>query len=135
ETVLAAAIALFSTAPLVFVQAPLQIGEHAFELFFELVARAALLEIEVDLFFARAVEDDAALLGGQLGPLRVHINLLVIANRLEDLLKEGRVSLFPWIDCALAQRQLLIGDDQIGIEKQLGTDAVAGRARAVRVVE
>src|SRR5581483_5854010 len=53
EAVLAAAIALFSTAPLVFVQPPLEVRQHALELLLELVARAALLEEEVDLVGAR----------------------------------------------------------------------------------
>ena len=46
------------------------------------------------------------------------------------LLRRSHGSMAPSL-----QRQLLVGDDQVGVEEHLGADAVAGRAGAGRVVE
>src|SRR6185312_1706925 len=135
EAVLAAAVPLFAPPPLVLVQPPLEVGEDTFELFFELVPRAALLEEEVDLFVPRALHDDLPVLGRQLRPRLQHVDLVVRRDGVEDLLEEGRVALLPWIDRALAQRHLFVGHDEVGIEEELGADAVAVGARALRVVE
>ena len=69
---------------------------------------------------ADAVQDAAR--GASRGSLfqgGVLVDLEVAADRLEDLLEEGRVAPLPRLDRALAQRQLLVGDDEVGVEEHL----------------
>ncbi len=50
-------------------------------------------------------------------------------------MEEGAVAALPRLDGALLQGQLVVGHDEIAVEEHLRADAVAGRARARRVVE
>ena len=57
------------------------------------------------------------------------------ADGVEDLMEEDVVPPLPGLDGALFDRQLLVGDDEVGVEEHLGADAVARRTGAGRVVE
>jgi hypothetical protein len=126
---------LLAPPPLVLVEPPLQVREHALEFLLVGVLAAVLLEREVHLLAGRAVQHQAARGLGQLVPGHVQIDLEVGRHRLEELLEEGAVAPLPGLDRALLQRQILVGDDELGIEEHLGADAVAGRTGARGVVE
>src|SRR5262249_13530076 len=98
--------ALFAPAALVFGEPSLQVGDDALDLLLVAVAPPALLEEELDLLALGAEEDLLPDLLGQLAPGRVHVDLVVGGERLEDALEEARVPLLPRLDGALAQRQL-----------------------------
>ena len=114
---------------------PLQVGDHTLER--RLVpARVAVLVLvaEPDLLVPRAVQQDVALLLGQLRPRLVHVDAEVLADRLEQLRVE-ELRLAPCRDRAVAQRQRRVGHHQVAIDHELKADAGADRAGPVRVVE
>src|SRR5450432_3074311 len=133
--VLLARTPLLAPPPLVLVEPPLQVREHALEFFLEGLLAAVLLEAELDLLPRDAVEDEVAVLLRQLAPRHVLVDLEVGGDRVEDLVEEGAVAPLPRLDRSLLQRQLVVGDDEIAVEEHLGADAVARGARARRVVE
>ena len=74
---------------------------------------------------------------GQLVPRRVHRHLEVLGQRLQRLLVVGRggAGLRPRIDGAFGEGEVGVGHDEVGLELQLGAEAVAGRAGAGGRVE
>ena len=126
---------LLAPPPLVILEAPLQIGQHAFELALEAVLAPVLLERQVDFRPGQALQQQLALLFRQLVPRRVLVDLELRADRVQDLVEEDVVAPLPRLDGPLFDRQLFVGDDEVGVEEHLGADAVAVGAGAGRVVE
>ncbi len=75
--------------------------------------------------------------GRQLAPRRVHADLEVLGERLEQPLEvlAGRRPGRPRRDRALAQRLLVVGHDQLGVDLEAGAEAGALGAGAERRVE
>ena len=97
-------------------QAPLQVGDDALERLLGLVGAQPVVVDELDGVLAGAVEDRVLHLLGQVLPFGVERELVVLAERLERLHVIGRRRLRPWRDRALAQRRVLVGDDEVGID-------------------
>ena len=133
--ILVGGAALLAPPALILVVAPLQVGQHAFEVLLEGVLLAVLLEGQVQLFALGSFEDQLAHLGRQLVPGLVQIDAVVGGQRVEQLLEEGAVAAFPGLDGAFPQRQVGIADHEVGVEVHLSPDAVAGRASAGRAIE
>ena len=109
-----------------FAEAALQIGDDAFERPLGLVGAHAVVVGEADLGVAGAVEDRVLGLLRQVLPLGVERELVVLAERGQRLHVIGRRRFRPRRDRALAQRALLVGNDELG-------DRCAARRRARRI--
>jgi hypothetical protein len=133
--VLVGGAALLAPAPLVLVEAALQVGQHPLELFLERVLAPVLVEDELHLLGPRALQDQLAVFVRQLLPGGGQVDLEVGGHRLQHLLEEAGVAPFPGLDHPVAQRQIPVGDDEVGVEEHARPDAVAGRAGPGRVVE
>jgi hypothetical protein len=133
--ILVGVTALLAPAALVFVEAALQVGQHAFELLLERMLAAVLVEGEADFLALRTFQDELALLGRQFVPRLVEIDIEGGRDGVENLLEEGAVAPLPRVDGTLAQAQIGIDDDALGIEVHGRADAVAGGACARGVVE
>ena len=116
-------------------EAPLEIGDHAFERPLGVIGAHAVVVGEADVGLARAVEDRLLRLLRQILPFGVEGELVVLAEREQRLHVIGRARLRPRRDRALAQRALLVGDDQVGVDVLLDAEPAAFRAGAERVVE
>ena len=115
--------------------APLQIGDHALERLLRLVGAHAVVVGELDVVLAGAVEDRVLRLLRQVLPLGVEREAVVLAERGQRLHVIGRRRFRPRRDRALAQRRVLVGDDEVGIDVLLDAEAAAFRAGAERIVE
>ena len=116
-------------------EAPLEIGDHAFEDALGVVGAHAVVVGEADLGVAGAVEDGVLRLLRQVLPLGVERELVMLAERGERLHVIGRRRFRPRRDRALAQRALLVGNDQVGVDVLLDAEPAAFRAGAERIVE
>ena len=81
------------------------------------------------------VDDEPLLVGGQLGPGDVEAHFAFSRGPFQLGQLSAVVRLAPRLDGALADRLRRIGDDEIHVELDDVAEAVAGRARAERVVE
>ena len=115
--------------------ASLQIGDDALERLAHLIGAHAVVIGEADLLAFRAVEDRVARLCRQLGPGLVEPELVVLPKRLQRLHVIRRGRLRPGRDGAALQRQLGVGHDQFGIDRQMAAQAAAGGTGAERIVE
>ena len=117
--------------------APLDIADDAFEGLPGLVGAQAVVIDESDLVIAGAEQDGVARLLRQVLPRRGHRELVMLGQRFERLgvIGRGIAGLGPGQDGALAQRQRLIGHDEIGLESELGAETVAFGAGAEGIVE
>jgi hypothetical protein len=117
--------------------AAIEVADHAFERLLDVVALAAVDEGQGDGLAVGAVEDDVALLVAELVPGGVELEIIGAGEAAEDLhvIRAGRVGLGPGDDGALLDREILVGDDELGIEEELLAEAVAGRAGALGGVE
>ncbi len=115
--------------------AALEVGQHAFEGLVDLVLAGVVVVAELDLLGARSVQDHQPRGVRQLVPGHVHREAVVPRQGLQGLGVERRGALGPRADGALVQALVLVGDDEVGVERQLVAEAVAHRAGAERVVE
>ncbi len=92
---------------------------------------------EGDLVLARAVQHHFAEILWQRLPRLAHGLAIGARQRLQRLLVIGRGGrgARPRGDGAAREAQILVGHDQVRLEEQLGAEPVAGRARAIRIVE
>ena len=118
-----------------FLEAPLEIGDDAFEGALGLVGAHAVVVGKADLGVAGAVEDRLLRLLRQVLPLGVERELVMLAERGQRLHVIGRARFRPRRNCALAQRALLVGDDEVGVDVLLDAKPAAFRAGAERIVE
>jgi hypothetical protein len=98
-------------------------------------ALAAALVRELDFARSRAPQDRLARFGGEVAERRVEIEAEGAAERGEHGEMVGRGLASPRRDRALAERQPLVGDDQIGVEAGVDPETTALGTRAVRTVE
>ena len=82
-----------------------------------------------------AVQDDLLLLGRELLPRGVHVDLVGLGDRLEHPREVLRVGAAPRGDRAVGDRHLDVGDQQLGVDLERRAEPVARDARAVRRVE
>ena len=116
-------------------EAALEIGDDAFERPLGVVGAHAVVVGEADLGVAGAVQDGVLGLLRQVLPFGVERELVMLAERGERLHVIGRRRFRPWRDRAFAQRALLVGNDQVGIDMLLDAEPAAFRAGAERIVE
>ncbi len=84
-----------------------------------------------------ALEQHRLRLGRQVAPRGVEVEPALLAERAHDAdeIVGGTAALRPRQDRALAQRLVLVGDDEVGVDTQLGAETGAGRAGTERAVE
>ena len=116
-------------------EAALEIGDDAFERPLGLIGAHAVVVGEPDFSLARAVEDRLLGLLRQVLPFGVEREFVVLAERVECLHVIRRRRFGPRRDRALAQRALLVGNDEVGVDVLLDTEPAAFRAGAERIVE
>ena len=117
-------------------EAPLQVLDDAGEV--RVVAPDAALVVAVahgDARAAGAVEEEVALLLGQLVPRLVGVHAERGRDGLEHLLEPAERQLPVRQQRALVDADGAVRDDEVGVDLLGGTQAVAGRAGAVRAVE
>ena len=114
-----------------------EIADHALKRLLDLVAAAAIDEAQGDGLAAGAVEDDVSGFLGQVLPRHVELESVGARERAQHLhvIGAGRVGLGPGDDRALADRERVVGDDEVLVEHQFLAEAVARRASALRRVE
>ena len=115
--------------------APLEIGHDAFEGALGIVGAHAVVVGKTDLGVAGAVQDGVLRFLRQILPLGVEREFVVLAQRGQRLHVIGRARFRPRRDGALAQRAVLVGDDEIGVDMLLDAEPTAFRAGAERIVE
>ena len=116
-------------------EAALEIGDDAFERPLGLVGADAVVVGQADIGVAGAVKDGVLRLLRQVLPFAVERETVMLAQRGERLHVIGRRRFRPRRDGALAQRALLVGNDQVGIDVLLDAEPAAFRAGAERIVE
>ncbi len=114
---------------------PLEVGQDSLERM-PLAGDAALAfgVAEFDGLVAAAVQQHLLNLGRQLAPRRLDVEIVVPRQRLDEL-EIVRVSPVPATDRAAGERQIRMHHHALRIEELLDAQAVAGRARAGRIVE
>ena len=117
--------------------APLDVGDHPLERLHRFVGAQAVLVGERDLLAIGAEQDRVLDLTRQLLPRRRHVDLVVLRERAQRLLVVGRriARARPRPDRAIAKRDRPVRHHEIGLEFQLGAEAVAGRAGTCWCVE
>ncbi len=98
-------------------------------------APVAIAELDQDPFLAGPVQEDLLLLGGELGPRHVDLHAVLFGHRLDQAAEVLAASATPRRDRALFERQIGVGNDEIGIDLVSGAEPVALLARSVRRVE
>ncbi len=88
--------------------------------------------LDVELVALRAVEEEVLLLGRQVAPGRVGVDLVPVADRLDDGVVEPSVADRPGNEGAVADRHARVRNDQVGIDLELRAEPGAARARSVR---
>ena len=91
--------------------------------------------LDVDLVVARAEEEEALLVLRQLVPGPVEVDLVAVADRLDDGLVVARAPNGPGDERAFADRDGRIGHEQVRVDALLRAEAHAARAGPVRRVE
>ena len=115
--------------------AAFQVRKHPFEGLVDLVFAGVVVIDEADLVAAGAVQDHLSGLVGQLPERGVHREVVVPGQGLQGLGVERRGALGPGRDRPLVQGLVLVGDNPVGVERQLHAQAVADRAGAIGIVE
>src|SRR5580698_7274165 len=113
----------------------LEIGDDAFEGALGVIGADAVVIGEAHLGVAGAVEDRLLRFLRQILPFGVERKLVVLAERGQRLRVIGRARFRPRRDRALAQRALLVGNDEVGVDMLLDAKPAAFRAGAERIVE
>src|SRR5580698_10807845 len=116
-------------------EAPLEIGNHAFEDALGVVSAHAVVVGEADLGIAGAVQDGVLGLLRQVLPLGIERELVMLAERGQRLHVIWRRRFRPRRDRALAQGRFLVGNDELFVDMLLDAEAAAGRAGAIGVIE
>ena len=116
-------------------KAPLHVRHDALERPLGRVLLEAVVIGHADRLAARAVKDRAAHPLRQVAPWRARALLEMPRDALERLRVIGRRRMRPGADRTVVQAAAVVVHDEIGIEIELGTEPVAGRAGAERVVE
>ena len=88
--------------------------------------------LDVELVALGAVQEEVLLLGRQVAPGRVGVDLVAVADRLHDRVVEAAVPDRPGHERAVADRDARVGDDQVGVDLELRAEAGAARAGSVR---
>ena len=116
--------------------APLEVAQDALERH-RVLALAAhpVLVLDEDPVAVRAVEEPALLLLGQLAPRQVGVDLVAVGDRLDHALVEARAADRPRHERALGDRDGRVGHEHVRVDLELGAEAGAARAGAVRRVE
>ena len=115
--------------------AAVDVGDDALERLLGVVGADAVLVGELDLVLAGAMEDRVLRLLGQILPFGGQRELVVLAERSQRLNVIGRRGLGPGRDRALADGELLVGDDEVFVDMLLDAEAAAGGAGAIGIVE
>ncbi len=118
-----------------FAIAPFQVRDHPLEGLGDLVAAHAVIIDEVDLFLARAMEDDVMDFRGELVPGLFQVEAVMGRERLQGLGLIGRGGARPGRNGAVHQVEVAVGHDKVDIHLGLGAEAIAGRAGAEGIVE
>ena len=121
-------------------EAALEVGDHPLEAHppGPLGDRSLGADLDRDLLVADPVEDLLALALRDLRPRGVEVDLAGLAHRLDDPVGPALAAGHrrrPRGDRAVADRELGIGDHELGIDVEAGAEAVARRAHAERRVE
>ena len=95
----------------------------------------AVLVADLHLAHAGAVEERLLLLLGELRPGLVDVGAELLGHRLDEPLEVLAAGARPRRDGALGERQVGVGDDELGVDLEAGAEAVAGLAGAVGRVE
>ncbi len=75
------------------------------------------------------------MLARELAPRRLEVDLVPVGDRLDDRVVETAVPDRPRHERALADREARVGDDQVGVDLELGAEPGAAGTGAVRRVE
>ena len=118
-----------AVAPLEVLDDPLE-GEHVRALATHPVAVA-----DVDPLAVGAVQEEVLLLGRQVLPRPVEVDLPLVGDPLDDGLVEARAARRPRDERALADRERRIGDEEVGVDLLLRAEAGAAGTGPVRRVE
>ena len=84
---------------------------------------------------AGAVEHDLLVVLAQLLPRRVDREAVLVGERLEHAVEVVAAETRPRRDRAVVQREVVVGDDELGVDLEARAETVAALARAVRRVE
>ncbi len=116
--------------------APLEVSEDAVEAG-RVVAHAALVVAVAHghSSAAGAVEEEVAMLLGQVVPGRLEVDLEGLGDRRDDLLEPAERELPVRQQRPLGDRDRTVRDDQAGVDLARGPEPVARRTRPVRAVE
>ena len=116
--------------------AALEVGHHAFEGGGVGPDPAvAVLVPHLHLAHAGAVEERLLLLLGELRPGLVDVGAELLGHRLDHPLEVLAAGARPGREGALGEREVLVRDDELGVDLEAGAEAVAGLAGAVGRVE
>ena len=85
-----------------------------------------------DLLAARPVQELVLLLRREVAPRHVERDLVPVRDRLDHRVVEALAADRPRYERALLDRERRVRDEQVGIDLELGAEAGAARARAVR---
>ena len=109
--------------------------DHALVLGRVLAAASVAVLVFDGQLAADAVQHDLLLLGGELAPRRVEVDVVHVGDRLEHAREVLGVGAAPRGDRPVVERRIGVGDDELGVDLERGAEAVALLARAVRRVE
>jgi len=98
-------------------------------------AAVPVLVLDVDPLVAGTVEEQLGRLVRQLPPGSVDRDVVVLGHGLDEALEVLAVTPGPGRDGPLLQAEVGVGHDQVGVDLELGAEAVTARTRAVRRVE
>ena len=114
----------------------LQVGDGAFVAGVVAAGAAvAVLVPDVHPLVAGAGEQQLAVLVRQLPPRGIDRDVVVLGHGFDEALEVLAVAARPRGDGAVGQAEVGVGHDQLGVDLELGAEAVTGRAGAVRGVE
>ncbi len=118
-------------------QTPVEIADYPFKGFAHGIMFAPILKGQLDRHSARPMQNDQLLIGLQLIPRRVEIEIISLTEAGEDLhiIRRWRVGFGPWSNRALLKRQPLVRDNQLRVEQLLLADPITRRAGPLRRVE
>ncbi len=118
-----------------FTKTTLHVRDHTLEDAADFIDPAGIVETELDLVFARSVEEHLPDMVGQILPRGLLVEAVMPGQRVDGLGQIGRFRLGPGQNRALVHRQSGIGHDKPFVEEQLDSQPVADRAGAEGRVE
>ncbi len=118
-------------------QAAVEVADDALERLAHRIFLAPVLEGQLDRKPAGAVEDDELLVGEQVLPRGVEVEVVCLGEAGQHLhiIWAGRVRFRPRHDRAFFEGQMFVGDDKLRVELLPLAKSVAIGARALRGVE